>query len=155
EIGTLLVDIHGQHDHQLLLNPSYHLDLIDRYGEAEPEVALLAARYREIMALDEKIKSLQMDEQERLKLIDMLSFQVNEIESARLSVDEEQALGAEKNVLANGEKVFNLCSDSYEALYNSEYSALTNVRRVLHNLDDLSHIDAKFQAYFQQMESLK
>lgn len=149
-----LVDIHGQHDNQNLLDPAYHLDLIDWFGESAALRAEVRALYQEVTAAHQKLQSLQMDEQQRLKRLDMLTFQINEIERAKLTESLYKDLTAERHLLLNGERVYTLASESYELLYNADSSALAALKKVLRNVQDLAQIDVAFQPYLAPLESL-
>src|SRR5262249_968331 len=148
-------DIHGQHDNQALLDPAYHLDLIDLFGENESLLTEVRDLYHATMAVHQKRRSLQMDEQQRLKRLDMLTFQINEIEKAHLTENSYKELTAERHLLLNGEKVFTMASESYELLYNAESSALAAFKKVLRNVRELAQIDAVFQPYLGPLENLE
>lgn len=155
EIGSHLVDIHGQHDGQFLLNSQCHLELLDLFGENQSLVDDVAESYRRVKTFDQRLRALQMDEQQRLKQIDILSFQVGEIEKAKLSEDLDKELLAERNILLNTEKLYSLTSESFHILYDSETAVLTNLKKVSKHLEELSQIDSHFQAYQAQLENVR
>lgn len=103
EIGSCLVDIHGQSEHLSLLNTRQHLSLLDRYAQNESSLKLYQDQYRSFQALKKELSELQRSEQETLQRGDLLRFQVQEIEAARLQPDEEEPLKQERDRLAHAE----------------------------------------------------
>lgn len=155
EIAGHLVDIHGQHDNQALLDPEFHLDLLDWFEGNESLLTEIRDQHDAILRVDAKLKSLRMDEQQRLKRIDMLAFQISEIERAKLTEGLEKELAAERYRLVNGEKVFTLAAESYEMLYNAEPSLLTVLKKVMRHAQDLAQIDPVFIPYLEPLENLE
>ncbi|WDH74828.1 DNA repair protein RecN [Exiguobacterium marinum] len=118
EFGRLLVDIHGQHEHQHLMEAEFHLGILDHF--AEKEVGPLLEEYQAAYAAWKKIanelKRLSQSEQELAQRMDLLSFQTKEIEAAELKPGEEQALTEERDELANFERIHQHIRLSYEAV---------------------------------------
>ncbi|MBL8151805.1 MAG: AAA family ATPase, partial [Blastocatellia bacterium] len=100
DLRPFLVDIHGQHDQQTLFYPDAHLDLLDLFAGHERERAELKVLYTKWRELERELKQLRRDEAERLRSLDILDFQVREIEQASLEVGEDYALEQERKVLA-------------------------------------------------------
>lgn len=119
-IGDLLINIHGQHDSQLLLSPESHIDLLDGFGGYSGQLEKYQAAYREYRALEAEIRRLSTDEKEKAHRQDLLSFQVGELEQANLSVGEDEELEAERNLIRNSEKVFECLQQAYLALTGNE-----------------------------------
>jgi len=122
QVGDLLVDLHGQHEHQSLLREEHHITFLDALGDAEfhqlqSDVAELARRRNTLLR---ELHNLQSDERDRLRAIDLLTFQVKEIEKAALSSGEEEELAAERNRLANAEKLNESATAAYQLLYEGE-----------------------------------
>ncbi len=107
EIGIHLADIHGQHQHQSLIHEENHLQYLDQFGgKAQLQrVQQYRQSYAEFAAARAELRSLQMDEQERARRLDMLAFQIQEIEAAALQPDEEQELTTQRQRLQAGEKL--------------------------------------------------
>ncbi len=116
EVGSLLVDIHGQTEHLSLLRPKAHVFLLDRYANSEDQREDLARLVRQLRGIQQTISSLQQDERQREQRIEFLKYQIQEIETARLIEGEEDALREERNLLANAEKLAKLGEDAYNAL---------------------------------------
>ncbi len=118
EISKYLIDIHGQHSHQSLLYSENHIDILDMFQEVEIAKALKSYRksYNELKLIDNKLKKLSEDSLETERKKDMYSFQINEINEANLSIDEDEKLFEQQKLLANSEKIFSVMVHAYENL---------------------------------------
>lgn len=105
ELGTCLVDIHGQNDGLRLLDEKSHLGFLDSFGELGDAVEAYSGEYRKYTEIRKKIDSLNVDEEEKSRLIDSLSFRINEIEKAELKKGEYDELTARRDLLRNSEKL--------------------------------------------------
>lgn len=105
EIGEYLINIHGQNDNLELMNPALHIVYIDALADIAEQLSAYRKLYRELRAVEEELSSADTDEAERLRKIDLLSFQITEIEDADVTVGEYDALTAERNALQNREKI--------------------------------------------------
>ncbi|HWT77489.1 MAG TPA: AAA family ATPase, partial [Candidatus Methylomirabilis sp.] len=126
-LGNCLVDIHGQHPGQPLLDPRSHRDLLDGYAGIMEQVRIYRDRYGAWQALQRESQALQMAEQERAQRLDLLQFQRREIEAARLQSDEEETLTAEQAILSNHERLFGAVEQAYSALEESDEAMLTRL----------------------------
>ncbi|MBP1595113.1 MAG: repair protein RecN [Acidobacteria bacterium] len=140
-IGGTLSDIHGQQDHQALLDLSSHLEWLDRFGGNEAAVGGLRADYSRLKDTARKLDALAMDEQERCRLLDILRFQVEEIRRAGLRPGEKELLDNERSLLSNREKVFAWAHEAYGLLYEGEKSILGQTGRLARVLEQLSGFD--------------
>ena len=120
ELGRRLLNIHGQHDGQQLLDESCHLDYLDRFAEDEKELEAYRAAYAALTALDKRISALQMDEGEKARKMDTLQFQINELERAELSAGEEEALLERRDVLRNASDLAEAAQGASFALSGDE-----------------------------------
>lgn len=144
EVGGILLDIHGQTEHLSLLSPKNHIDLLDRYAELLETREAVAELVRKWQAVTRTMQSLQQDETERERRIEMLRYQIEEIETAGLTDGEETELREERNRLANSEKLANLADEAYNALYaENEFgdSAIDAINRAFGAIDELAEID--------------
>ncbi|MEN8173095.1 MAG: DNA repair protein RecN [Chloroflexota bacterium] len=119
DIGQHLVDLHGQSEHLSLLNVQQHLPLLDRYTDIKEASDQYRASYRQWHKVQNELKSLRKNEQETAQRVDLISYQIAEIEAANLQPGEENELIAERNRLANSEKLSTL---GQKALVNLEES---------------------------------
>lgn len=145
-VGELLVDIHGQHDHQSLLRSATQLDLLDAFGGQELLLrrAEFERTWRRLSAARRELKELLASERERARRIDLLRFQVEEIDSAALEPDEEERLEAQRRRLANMERLQAETARLYAALYEGGdgSSAVADVLAdALHALQSLGQLD--------------
>ncbi|HBM74311.1 MAG TPA: DNA repair protein RecN, partial [Clostridiaceae bacterium] len=120
-IGNFLIDIHGQHQHQSLLNESYHIDLLDTFGGSfisglKDEVKTI---YAKVQLVKQNLKSITGDETERERKLSLLDYQVKEIDAAKLKVGEEEELIKEQNILNNSEKLYSVLSSCYSSMYEN------------------------------------
>ena len=105
DVGKLLVNIHGQHDNQALLDPESHMSFIDAYGNYSDVLEDYKSCYSELRAVRKKLKSLSTDEDEKLRKIDLLKYQINEIEAADIKVGELKELQEKRELIRNSEKL--------------------------------------------------
>jgi DNA repair protein RecN (Recombination protein N) len=118
EVGARLVDIHGQHEHQSLLSPDRHVDVLDAWaGEVALEPRRRAhALFRQWQAARAELEAMRTDERERARQIDLYRFQIEEIDAAKLAAGEEEELIADRLRLANAEKLFAATGAARETL---------------------------------------
>jgi DNA repair protein RecN (Recombination protein N) len=105
ELGEYLINIHGQNDNLELMNPALHIVYIDALADIGEKLAAYRKLYRELKAVEEELSSADTDEAERLHKIDLLTFQIAELEDASITVGEYDALSAERDALQNREKI--------------------------------------------------
>lgn len=154
EIGQSLVDIHGQHEHQMLLQPENHISLLDSYCGEELERALseYETLYKKAMQLKQKLRQLSEDEQMMAQKLDLLKFQLNEIENANLEVDEDERMAQERHILAHSEKLFTLLQRSYESLYG-DHSGLDYIMNAMNHLEEAAAIDEKLKKTLESVQN--
>ncbi|WP_316636561.1 DNA repair protein RecN [uncultured Ruminococcus sp.] len=105
ELGEYLINIHGQNDNLELMNPALHIVYIDALADIGERLAAYRGLYRELRAVEEELSSADTDESERLRRMDLLSFQITELEDADITAGEYDALSEERNALQNREKI--------------------------------------------------
>lgn len=105
ELGEYLINIHGQNDNLELMNPALHIVYIDALADLSEKLAAYRRLYRELKAVEEELSSAETDESERLRRMDLLSFQITELEDAAITVGEYEALSEERTALQNREKI--------------------------------------------------
>ncbi|MFC4680530.1 DNA repair protein RecN [Exiguobacterium aestuarii] len=143
EFGRLLVDIHGQHEHQHLMDSEFHLGILDHF--AEKEVGPLLEEYQTAYAawkqVADELKRLSQSEQELAQRMDLLSFQTKEIEAAELKAGEEQALTEERDELANFERIHQHIRLSYEAVAE-ESNGLDHIGVAMREMEEASQLSS-------------
>ncbi len=143
-LGTHLARIHGQQDHHALLELDTHLEWLDRFGSNQEACAEVRGRFVELRNTADRIRSLQISEQDRLRKIDILQFQLSEIRRADLQPGESEELEQERTLLANHEKIFSLSSEAYSSLYESGHSILSQAKRLERVLTELEEFDSRW-----------
>jgi len=152
-LAPLLAAVHAQMESLLAFDSEARLELLDSFAGVETDaVEQTYARWR---GLRERIAELERDEQDRLRLVDLWSFQKKEIEQAKLTSGEDEQLEAEKRVLANSEKIYAAAMGAYETLYEGNAAAATSLRTAARHLEELSRYDAKFQDSLAAVESAR
>ena len=153
KLGGRLVDLHGQHDHQALLHPEIHVELLDLFGKSKSSLDKFAKEFTDYQGQVKKLKSLKTDEQERLQREEFLGFQIAEINAANLSEDEEEEIKAEKNKLRHAEKIRSGLQQSQTLLSEQSGSILENLRQILKELEPLVEVDKDLAAPFERSQS--
>ncbi|MBT8391963.1 MAG: DNA repair protein RecN, partial [Ignavibacteria bacterium] len=153
EIGNLLVDLHGQHEHQSLLRTETHIDYLDEFGDYQPLIQQFKNAYSEISKKDNELKDLQKKEENIKEKKDFYSFQIKEIDNISPEENEDEKLNEELKILENSEKIAELASEIYTLLYESESSVQDALSKVKNHLQKLSEIDKTFSDAVAESES--
>ncbi|QPJ64296.1 MAG: DNA repair protein RecN [Candidatus Nitrohelix vancouverensis] len=140
-LGSRLVDIHGQHDHQTLLHPENHLDLLDLYGKTMTDRIQLGEAFAAWRKDVDALRRLREAEASKKEREELLSFQLNEIEQANLQEGEEDDLLAERNKLRNSEKLHQSASRAQDILSEADPAVLSQLGQALRELESLAGID--------------
>ena len=152
EIGAYLINIHGQQDNQALLTPHRHIDFLDEYAKCDLSAYQNLYEKRKDILL--KLESLDKNERERAERIDLLAYQVGEIESADLKVGEETELREKKAVIDNSERIASNLNDAYDSLYGDN-CAYDLVSRADNALSHISGIDREIDEVLSKITDAK
>jgi DNA repair protein RecN (Recombination protein N) len=150
-----LIDIHGQGDQQSLLHPDVHMNLLDSYAGAAKNRAHVAQAYDNLQRITNELEKLRQTESERLQTLDLMNFQISEIEQAKPVENEEEELELERNLLVNAEKLAELSVDAYKKIYEDERSMLSLLAVVQKRLNDLAELDNRFTTYLDHLDVVK
>ena len=146
-IGQHLVDIHGQHDQEELMRPQLHIAMLDEFGDQE--FLALKDRYYETFdryrGLRKQVLTLQKNQQEHKARIEMLEFQIAEIESADLKSGEDLTLHQERERLLNHKQIADTLTNAYAMLDNEDFSSLSNVRSAMNDLESIEEYDPSYK----------
>jgi len=156
-IGQHLVDIHGQTEHLSLMRVAEHVDLLDRYGELWSLRNEVATLVRKLQRVRTELAALRRDERELARRVDLLQYQVGEIEAARLEPEEEQELLHERTLLANAEQLRELADEAHMALYEGDEeraSAVDLLQASVRALSGLARLDDSTGSLLQAAETL-
>ena len=143
QLAPALASIHAQNETILAFDGPARLALLDAY--AGNDIQDLGARYTAWAAVRDRISEFERDEQDRLRMADLWSFQKKEIEAAKLNAGEDVKLETEKRVLANAEKLYAGAMAAYEVLYEADSSAIANLSAAKKHLEELARFDPRFQ----------
>ena len=153
-LGAELLDLYGQHEHQALLDPASHLDLLDRYadlGAPRCDVRDKFASWRQAAADLEGVRKRMANREERLETV---TFQLREIEEADPSEGEDDALAAQQRILANADRLHRLATESYAELYDGDGAAMGALNRVWKRVGELATLDPGFAAYLDAKDAI-
>src|SRR6266566_4182507 len=153
ELRQFLVDIHGQGDQQTLFNPETHLELLDAFAGDGTLVREVAEAYQRWHSRKRDLDELQRDEAEKFQLVDILKFQIDELERAQLAISEDLALEEERRRLINFEKLTVLCDEGYTLIYEDNDAAVTRVRQAMKRVAELAQYEITFGDYREGLES--
>jgi DNA repair protein RecN (Recombination protein N) len=155
ELSQRLVEIHGQHEHQTLLDPLSHLPLLDSYAELGSVAERVSVSWRGLRQFRDQLERSRMDGREKAARLELIAFQLGEIEKVRPVAGEDEELAATKHVLANAERVHRLCEESYAALYDSDDAVLAGLGGVWKRVGELATLDSQFANYMEARDGIK
>jgi len=153
ELAPYLGDIHGQHDQQLLFLADAQRDMLDVFAANREPLDHAAALYRQWRAAAAELEELERSEQEKLRLLDLWSFQRKEIESAALKPEEDVALENERRVLQNVQRLEEAATTAYTAVYDAPESAISLTRAAARRVDELCRIDSSLEALREHLKA--
>ena len=152
-VGQHLVDIHGQHDQEELMRPQLHITMLDEFGDAAFFQTKTAYRqtFEDYKRLRKQVVELQRNQQENKARIEMLEFQIAEIEAAALEVDEDVRLEQERQRLLNHKRIADTLTNAYTMLDAEEFSSLSNVRSAMNDLESIEEYDPSYKELSSQL----
>lgn len=153
-VMDLLIDIHGQHDHQSLLYKNTHLHILDKYaGEEVKELKnTISDKYSQYIEIKKELDKFDMDETKRLRECEFAEFEINEIEAANLSLGEDDEVENEFKKLSGSEKIMSSLSDAYQIMgYEGNQGVCECISRVGYDLSEISDIDSKLSDLQKQI----
>lgn len=153
ELAPLLGDIHGQHEQQNLFSARAQIHMLDSFA-GTPELARqVAGHHASWRACGKRLEELRGNEQEKLRLLDLYSFQHGEIDDAKLAPDEEARLEQERSLLGNLEQVRQAAASAYDHIYDSSVSAAAQLKAARRAIEDLARFDSSFQTIAEALDS--
>ncbi|PLX96982.1 MAG: DNA repair protein RecN [Desulfuromonas sp.] len=141
ELTTGLVNIYGQHEHQNLQRSEAHLELLDHFAGAQPELGAYRELYSEFAELRRQLERLDLAERERQQRVDLLSYQRQELERVRLQPGEDDELERERSLLVHGEKLMAASAGGYESLYAGQQAVCAMIAEVAARLEGVQRYD--------------
>ena len=157
DIAGYLLDIHGQHEHQSLLYPNVHLNMVDRFAkeEAYSYKEKIAKLYTEYNKLKEELENSVVDEDKRLRELSFLEYEMKEISEAKLKISEDEVLQSEYKRLSNASNIAESLSNAYSATSEDNDSASTNISRAVKQLQKVASLDDKLNGLLLQMNDIE
>lgn len=156
DVSAYLVNIHGQQDNQAILNSARHMDFLDTYAETEAELAAYSAKYAEMRETEAELEKSKLNEEERLRRVDLLKYQTEEIEKADLKAGEKEELESERVLILNSGKIAENTVAAYSALYESESgSAYDAVSVAEHAMSELAELDPQLGELAARLADVK
>ena len=156
-IGAELLNIHGQHDGQQLLDEEQHGTYLDRFGKTEKTLSAYQKEYSAMTELKAQIKALKMDEAEKARRMDSLRFQIGELERAELVPGEEEELAARRNILRNGEKYIGALSGADYCLSGDDEcgGAVSQLREAEEAMSAVRNLGDDLAELYKRLEELR
>ena len=154
-LGDALVEVHGQHEHQRLLEPVRQLELLDRFADTEEAAARVAALYAKHRAAGEEAERTRAAARDRAQREDLVRFQVSELDAARLRVGEEDELRGELRRLQHAERFTTGLAEAAALLDDAPQSASEQLARALKLVQDLGRLDAMFAAPAEAIDAAR
>jgi len=155
DLGRSLADLHGQHEHQSLLDPAEHAGLVDAYAEHASLLSAVAASYETWRTAASALERTRLSAREKAARIEWVTFQLQDLDRLAPRAGEDDALVAERQVLGNAERLTRLSTDAFAALYEGEGAALASLATVWKRLADLASLDDRFAPYLEQRDEVR
>jgi len=147
EIGNLLVDLHGQHEHQSLLRTETHIEMLDEFGHYENLLENFSGAYKSLTASVTELHSLLKREEQIKEKKEFIEFQLREIDAVNPQAGEDVSIDNELKILENSERLVQLTNEAYALLYDDEDSAYDKLTVVQNKLSELERIDKSFESF--------
>lgn len=152
-IGSLIAEIHGQGEQAALFDVSRHIEMLDEVGNLTELRRRVKNAHHHWNVIKTELGMLQQNEAEKLQLLDILRFQVQEIEKVGLNHGEDTELEEEKRRLNNVEKLSSLSEESYSLLYEAEESTISTLERAVKRIEELAQYDSRFDGYIESLRT--
>jgi DNA repair protein RecN (Recombination protein N) len=154
-VGDQLVDLHGQHDHQMLLKEEHHMEVIDRFETVQPALEAYQKEYTAMKTLQKELRDLKRRERELKEKTELYQFQVQELEAAELDASEEEELESEMNLLDNAEDLDQKAAAISEIGNGDDVSLMEMLNTIKLHLEDMARIEPEFETYLQEVNTAR
>jgi len=155
ELGQRLFDLHGQHDHQALLDRSTHLNLLDTHAGLNKKRQAVAKAHNVWRALKDQVDYARRTHADKAQRLELLTFQKSEIDNVLPVSGEDVKLNVQHAKLVNAERLSKLCDECYDSLYEQDGSIVSRLGKVWRNLDDLASLEPKFEEFGETRSSVE
>ncbi len=147
QVGQGLFDLHGQHDHQALLDRSTHLNLLDTHGGLIAKRQAVAKAYNSWRSIREQLDHSRQTQADKAQRLELLTFQRDQVDGVAPILDEDSKLESQLTTLVNVERLSKLCEESYDNLYEQDDSIISQLGKVWRDLEELSQLDPEFKRF--------
>jgi len=154
DLGAAVLSLHGQHEHQSLVDPAEHADLLDAFATHAALVDAVASAYDEWRAAADGLQRTQLSDREKRARSEIAAFQIQEIDAVAPCAGEDETLTAERQVLSNVDRLSGLSGEAYAALYEGDTAAISTLAGVWKRVADLATLDARAAAYLESREDI-
>jgi DNA repair protein RecN (Recombination protein N) len=155
DLAARLVDLHGQHEHQALLDPSTHIDVLDEYAGHDEARSELSQAFTKMRSIEQETARLRAAERDKLARSEFLAYQLQEIERVSPRAGEDEELLATRQLLANAERLQRLSAECYALLYEDDQAVLSSLGVLWRRLGDLATLDPRFGPHLATRDSIK
>ncbi len=155
QAGEELIDLHGQHEHQLLLHQETHETLLDDFALTTAEVTAYKNTRSSLQGLQQQLRTLKKEAAAIRDKKEIIDFQLKELNSIELKSGEEESIGTEITLLENAETLFTLSSTLNDLLYDGEHSLYSAITAALHTVEKLAAIDKRFNMHIEETRTAK
>jgi DNA repair protein RecN (Recombination protein N) len=152
-VSELLINICGQHEHQVILNAENHIDILDEFGGCLPDRTVYEEIYNQYQQIRNQIEKLQDLSKSREEKAELFKFQLKEIQDVNPQTAEDTKLADEKKVLVNAQKLTDYASHSYDLLYGEKDSAIVKIKEVQNQIKEIKKIDSHLKITDEDIES--
>jgi len=154
ELGAELVDLHGQHEHQALLNPESHLEVLDQFAGLSDLRRATEDSFVAMREARERLETLRQEARERSARAELLRFQLDDIGRASPRPGEDEELAALRRVLSSAEKIRRLCDEGYALLYESDGAVLAGLGLVWKRVGELATLEPRFRGFLEAKDAI-
>jgi DNA repair protein RecN (Recombination protein N) len=158
DLSSRLVELHGQHEHETLLDPASHIAVVDTFSGLQTLTDPVSAAFERWQETGAELRRVQRAAADRQTRQDAIAFQLGELERAALNADdiqEDEDLASTKQVLASAERVQRLCEESYSTLYERDDAVLAGLGGVWRRVADLAALDRRFEPFLVERDAIK
>jgi len=152
-VSELLINICGQHEHQVILNAENHIDILDEFGGCLPDRTIYEEIYNQYQQIRNQIEKLQDLSKSREEKAELFKFQLKEIQDVNPQTAEDAKLADEKKVLVNAQKLTDYANHSYDLLYGEKDSAIVKIKEVQNQIKEIKKIDSSLKITDEDIES--
>lgn len=159
KIAKMLIDIHGQHEHQSLLYTDNHLNMLDLFGNEIliKNLEKVNEKYNQLKEIEKKLKKIDQNDKERERRIDLIKFQIEEIDSCSIKDGEDSDLSKEFELLKNSEKIFEIIHESHDKIsagLDDKQSILGTLSEILANFEDICDLDENIMNFNNELQDI-